>query len=128
MVTQSKLKNIVKLSKTNPVLVEKVPAELFDNAVVITGDINSKQLGIVQVEKGLKAPKWFTQLNRMEGDKLLVIANVDDVKKEEQEKFYEVLKYKQISGVDLPQGTSIIVLAKDIKNVSETILRLCIFA
>lgn len=128
MISVSKIKGILKLSKTNPVLAEKIPADIFENAVVISGEISSKQLGIVQVEKGLKAPKWFAQLNKTSGERLLVIDNIDAIKKEEQEKFYELLKYKQISGVDLPQGTSIIVLAQDIKNVSETILRLCIFA
>lgn len=124
----SKVKSILTLAKVNPVLATQTSATEFDDVIVIEGGISSKQLGIVQTEKGLKAPKWFKDITRKDGAKRLVISGVDTISKEEQEKFYEMLKYKTISGIKLPQNTEIIVLASDLKNVSETILRLCVLA
>ena len=126
MVLNSKISKIKDLSKTAPVLVLGFPSTLFGNSTILEADIPSKNLGIVNTKNGLKKPSWFNDIVKGLGSHQIVINGIDEIDKENQEKFYELLKYKAISNVELPNDCNIIVLAKELKNVSDTILELCL--
>ena len=125
MKNNSKINQIFDYAKISPVLAVGFPVEIFEGALIFNATIDSKELAVLNTQNGLKYPDWYVAIAKRKGLRQLIIADVDKISKEEQEKFYEMLKYKQISGVDLPKNTEIIVLAKNLKNVSETILRLC---
>lgn len=121
-----KINKIQELSKTSPVLAVGIPLAMLGNSTIIEATIPSKNLGVVNTAKGLKAPSWFFDIIKGNGSHQIVINNIDSIDKESQEKFYELLKYKAISDIELPADCKIIVLANDPKKVSETILRLCL--
>ncbi|MDD4815958.1 MAG: hypothetical protein PHQ62_02320 [Clostridia bacterium] len=120
-----KLRDIIKLSKISPVLVVGLPATIFGEATVINADIPSKNLGIVNTANGLKYPSWFFEILKGTASHQIIINGIDKIDKESQEKFYELLKYKAISNVELPHDCNIIVIAENLKNVSATILNHC---
>lgn len=125
MVMNCKINEIKELSKTSPVLAIGIPLSMFGQSTIIEATIPSKNLGIVNTAKGLKAPSWFYKIIKDKASHQIIITNIDSIDKESQEKFYELLKYKAISNTELPADCKIIVLANDLKKVSETILRLC---
>ncbi len=120
-----KIDQAISLSKISPVLVVGVEQKMFDDVTVVEGTIPSTKLGILNTSKGLKTPSWFYDIVKNKSSHQILITDVDAIDKENQEKFYELLKYKSISNVPLPKDCSIIVTAKNLKNVSEAILRLC---
>lgn len=122
----SKVNEIKELSKASPVLAVGIPLAMFGESTIIESTISSKSLGIINTDKGPKAPSWFYEIVKGNGSRQIIINNIDLIDKESQEKFYELLKYRAISDVELPVDCKIIVLATDLKNVSETILRLCL--
>lgn len=118
-----KIEEILSLSKVSPIIVCGLSSKMFENAVVIDAKIDSSKLGITNTKDGLKYPEWFLDLKNKE---ILIIDQIDSISKEEQEKFYELLKYKEITNTALPENIKIIVLAKDIKNVAGSTKRLCL--
>lgn len=126
MELSAKIKGAIKLSLTAPVLVVGLTGDLFGNSTIIEAGIPSKNLGIVNTAQGLKTPSWLYGIMKGKSSHQIVIDGIDSIDKESQEKFYELLKYKTISNVELPSDCTIIVTAKDLENVSETILRLCL--
>ena len=121
----SKINKIVKYAKFAPVIVCGIPKDVFEGAVIIDANIPSKELGIVNSLKGLKYPEWYLKLKKND-IKILVINLIDSIPCEEQEKFYEILKYKEITNTALPEKTRVIVLANDIEKVADSIRRLCL--
>ena len=97
---------------------------LLKNSTVLEASIPSKNLGIVNTAKGLKTPKWFYDIVENNASTQIVIKDIDSISKASQEKFAELVKYKTISGVQLPSSTTIIATASDISKVNENILRL----
>lgn len=118
------LNKIDKLSAVAPVLVAGLAKEDFKNAEILPASIPSKDLGIVNTSKGLKAPKWFVHVMKSDTN-TIVIDGIDSVSLENQEKFYELLKYKTISSIEFYKEIRIIVLYKDLKKVSPNIISLC---
>ena len=119
-----KINEILKLSQVSPIIVCELSSKIFENAVVLEANISSSQLGIVNTKNGLKYPDWFLNLKDKTKD-TLIINLIDSIPTEEQEKFYEILKYREITNTALPEDIKIILTAKNIKNVSQSILRLC---
>ena len=119
-----KIKEVAELSKIAPIIVSGVPSKLFDDAVVIDANISSKELGVVNTKDGPKYPEWFLKL-KSNGVKFLVVDGIDKLEEYEQGKFYELLKFKQITNVNLPKKIGIIVTAKDVFDVAESIKNLC---
>ena len=120
----NKIKEAIRLSKISPVLVVGIPSDLFGKSTIIEANIPPKDLGIVYTSSGLKMPEWFFGIAKGKASHQIVIDGIDLIDKEDQEKFYELLKYKAISDIDLPSDCTIIITAENLKNVSETILRL----
>ena len=115
---------VLDYAKISPVILQNGNLDDFKNAIILNASIPSKNLGIVNTKNGLKAPKWFVDVKKGENP-IIVINNLDEIDKYNQEKFYELLKYKTISNIELPLNTKIIVLAKNLENISQNILSLC---
>ena len=113
-------------SYASPVITNKVCASDFDedNAVIIPANIPSKDLGIVNTEKGMKGPKWFV-LARKNKNELLVIDGIDTIDEYMQEKFFELVKYKTISSVEFHVPIRIIITCTDVQKVSKNLASLC---
>ena len=117
---------MIKLSLVSPVLVVGLPGDLFGNSTIIDAKIPSESLGVINTAAGLKFPTWLNGIMKGNSSHRIVIDGIDLIDKENQEKFYELLKYKAISDIKLPSDCTIIVTAEELKNVSQTILRLCL--
>jgi hypothetical protein len=115
---------VQKLAEISPVLVCGLKKESIKNAEFISATISSKELGIVNTSKGIKAPKWFVNVTKNAID-TVVIDGIDTINAEEQEKFYELIKYKTISSVEFGKKIKVIVLYNDLSKVSATITSLC---
>lgn len=116
---------VLDYAKVSPVILLNGNITNFENSIVLESTILSKNLGIVNTEKGLKAPKWFIEVKNQK-EPLIVINNLDDIDKYNQEKFYELLKYKTISNVKLPANTRILILANNLEKISPNIINLCV--
>ena len=126
MFTKYQVREVIKFSKMGPVLTVGLTADNFENSTVIDANIPVKELGMTNTSTGLKYPTWFSNIKEGKSSHQIVIDGIDSIDKESQEVFYELLKYKAISDINLPSDCTIIVTAKDLKNVSETIIRLCL--
>lgn len=122
---KEKINKILKLANLSPVIALNENSESFNNAIILPANIKSKDLGVVALKQGLKVPTWFTKLFD-ENKKIIVIDKLDTIDLYNQEKFYELLKYKTISSVNLPDDCSIIITALDINKISPNILSLCL--
>jgi len=120
------IKEIDLLSNISPIIIKSslTPLVKNNNTVVIDSNINSKELGVVNGEKGKAFPKWFENLT-LKKCKYLLIDKVDLIDLEEQEKFYEILKYRTITGISIPRETKILLTIEKIENISKNILSLC---
>ncbi len=126
MASNVKVNQAKQLAKTAPVLAVDCPIEFFGAATVLPAQIPSSRLGIVNTAHGMQMPTWLDQIMHGKASHQIIIDGIDLIDRESQLKFYELLKYKMISGVELPRDCTIIVLAKDLTNVEETILRQCL--
>ncbi len=107
-----------------PVLIKDIDKKTFNDAVIIDSSIDSKDLGVVNTAKGINYPKWYDELLKLDFN-ILIIKDIDKIEKYEQEKFYEILKYKEISNIKLPKGLQIFVTYSNIDNVADSIISLC---
>lgn len=115
-------------SNISPLLIECDNFDELSNlqdVVVINAEISSCELSILNGKNGLKKPEWYISLESKKNP-FLLINQLDKIEEEEQEKFYEMLKYKTISNIDLPKNTKIVLLFKDLKKINKNILSLCL--
>ena len=126
MELNTKINEILNLSKISPVLAVGFNASLFDGFTLINSDIPSKKLAIINTAKGMKTPSWLFDILKQKTSPKILIDKIDQISEYEQEKFYELLKYKTISSVALPSDCNIIILANDISRVSKIIKSLCV--
>ena len=111
-------------AKIGPVLIKDIYKKILNDAVVIDSTINSKDLGVVNTDKGIKYPKWYDEIVKLDY-RILIIKDIDKIDEYEQEKFYELLKYKEISNFKLPKDLKIFVTYSNINNVADSIISLC---
>lgn len=106
------------LSNEYPILVENIPNEFFENSVILSNDCDVSLLNGHYEGVNFVAPDWYNILTEKCKDShtLLIINGINNINKEEQLKFVEILKYRKISTFDLPKNCSIIVTAYDLKN------------
>lgn len=95
----------------SPILLEDVPAKLFDNAVILNADCDMSELNGHYEGEEFVAPKWYYDLLKEseDGKAVLIINDMNKIAVEEQVKFIELFKYKKISTFKLPEKSLIIV-------------------
>lgn len=111
-----RLKELLMVSNI-PILVSKLPNELYDGAVILSSDIDKTQLDGHYEGIEYQPPKWLSILenNCKEDSGLLIINDINSISKDEQMKFGEILKYHKVSTFDLPKNCLIIVTATNIE-------------
>ncbi len=111
-------------AKIAPVLIKDIDKKILNEAVVIDSIIDSKDLGVVNTDKGIKYPKCYDEIVKLDY-RILIIKDIDKIDEYEQEKFYELLKYKEISNFKLPKDLKIFVTYSNLDNVADSIISLC---
>lgn len=130
--TEEMKAKLVKFLKDNtkwPLIIEGVSSANFPTSIVIPATTPSSDLGIISSETGLKYPAWAMEImiKAKKTKKIIVcIGGLDEISQEEQEKFYGMIKYKGVNGFKFPEGTQIVITAKNAKNISKRILSLAL--
>ena len=109
-----------------PILVNFISGKDIPSAIVISADVDAKELNGYYDGADYMPPKWYNELVTNNNSKVLVIDLIDSINKEEQLKFIELLEYRKISTFELPKDCVIIVTAKEVNKdkISEEIYSL----
>ena len=102
-------------SNVAPILVDFIDESSIPNCVVLPANCEITELNGHYDNVEFVSPEW---LNKLEGSTptILVIDKIDSIPKNEQTKFVEILKYRQVSTFELPKNTVIVVTAKEINE------------
>ena len=118
------LMNYIK-SNVAPILVDFIDGNNIPNSVVLPASCEITELNGHYDNTEFVSPEW---LNKLEESipTILVIDKIDSIPKNEQTKFVEILKYRQVSTFELPKDCVIIVTAKEVNKdkISEEIYSL----
>ena len=123
------LKEVLENNKKWPILLVNVNTEEIINSFVINADISNEELAVLVDDKGQTTPNWLKQLqvkSKLENNTVLIISNIDSVAEEEQNKFYGLLKYKALNGIELPLNSQIVLTCTSEEKISKKIKDLCI--
>ena len=109
-----------------PILFNFISGKDIPGAIVISADVDAKELNGHYDGADYMPPKWYNELVTNNNSKVLVIDLIDSINKEEQLKFIELLEYRKISTFELPKDCVIIVTAKEVNKdkISEEIYSL----
>jgi hypothetical protein len=103
-------------SNVAPILVDFISGQDLNEAVVLPANIDVKELNGHYDGVDYMPPKWLNKILSTNANRILVIDKIDTISKEEQLKFYELLKYRKISTFNLPEGCVIIITANEINK------------
>ena len=109
-----------------PILVDFISGNDINGAVVIPANVDIKELNGHYDGTDFMPPKWLNEILSTNASRILVIDKIDEVSKEEQLKFCELLEHRKISTFELPKNCVIFVTAKEINKdtISEEIYSL----
>ena len=115
---ENKKELLMSYIKTNvaPILVNFISGKDIPGAIVISADVDAKELNGHYDGADYIPPKWYNELVTNNNSKVLVIDLIDSINKEEQLKFIELLEYRKISTFELPKDCVIIVTAKEVNK------------
>lgn len=116
--------NILILKTNEPILVKNVNIESFSNKIVIPSNISQDKLSIIGTH-----PLWLIELELLSKKKeisILIIDKIDEIPLNEQMKFFEIIKYRSISGFKLPENTHIILTCNSFEKVADKIKSNCL--
>lgn len=102
-------------SNIAPILIENIPTTVFENATILKANCTLNELnGYLEKEKWI-IPTWYQKVKEKQDGKinLLVIDNILSLSKEEQQKFYELLKYRKVGTLVLPRNCVILIPCLD---------------
>ena len=126
---KTKLKAVIQNNFSTPLLIDGVNFSESDSAVILPSTIESKDLGIVANENGYTYPQWLNSLQEKASLKkrvYLVIDSINNISVDEQLKFYEILKYRAISSVKIPDNVQVLLTVKGSGEINPIILSLTI--
>lgn len=109
-----------------PILVDFIDGKDIPGAIVIPADVDAKELNGHYESTDFNPPEWLKKLEPTSAPTILIIDKIDSISKDEQLKFVEILKYRQVSTFELPNNTVIVVTANEINKdkINEEILSL----
>lgn len=109
-----------------PILVDFIDGKDLNEAVVLPSNIDVKELNGHYESTEFNPPEWLKKIETTSTPTILVIDKIDSIPKDEQLKFVEILKYRQVSTFELPKNTVIVVTANEINKdkINEEILSL----
>ena len=103
-------------SNVAPILVNFIDGNNIPNSVVLPANIEISELNGHYVNTEFISPEWLNKLKNSNTPTILVIDKIDSIPKNEQTKFIEILKYRQVSTFELPKNTVIVVTAEYINE------------
>ena len=106
-------------SNVAPILVDFIDASLIPNSVIIESNISLSDL---VGDNGV--PSWYLDLTCDSSSKFLVINNIDLISKEEQLKFIELLKDREVCEYKIPDNVVIVLCVSNKGNIDERIYSL----
>ena len=111
-----------------PILVDFIFGNDINGAVVLPANLDIKELNGHYDGALFMPPQWLNDILSTKESKILVIDKIDEISKEEQLKFCELLEYRKISTFELPENCVIIVTAKEINKdkINEEIFSLVV--
>lgn len=115
--SEAKRELLISYIKSNvaPILVDFIDGNSFPNSVVLPANLEKTELNGHYDNIEFVSPKWLNKLKDSTST-ILVIDKIDSIPKDEQIKFVEILKYRQVSTFELPKNTVIIVTAEHINE------------
>jgi len=103
-------------SNVAPLLIDFIDGSSLPNSVVLPANLEISELNGHYENSEFVSPEWLNKLKNSNRSTILVIDKIDSIPKNEQTKFVEILKYRQVSTFELPKNTVIIVTAKEISE------------
>lgn len=103
-------------SNVAPILVDFIDGNNIPNSVVLPANLEKSELNGHYENIKFHPPEWLNKLKNSNTPTILVIDKIDSIPKNEQTKFVEILKYRQVSTFELPKNTVIVVTAKEINE------------
>lgn len=107
------------VSGNKPILLEEnLKLDKLKYSVILDANCDRKKLRCENKRFKVVPPSWFTEitLNSRNKRSLLIVNNLNCVSKKEQRKFYELLKYKKIEFLNLPENCTILITCKNLKE------------
>lgn len=98
-----------------PILVDFLFGKDLPYATILPANLDIKELNGHYENTEYLPPRWLNELQQ-NSNNLLVIDQIDTISKQEQLKFYELLKYRKISTFALPSECRIIITATKINK------------
>lgn len=126
---KSKLKAVIQNNFSTPLLIDGAKFLESDSVVLVPSTIDSKELGIVANEGGYSYPEWLILLEekaKIKDKVYLVIDSINNISLDEQLKFYEILKYRAISSVKIPENVQILLTINGDGEINPIVLSLSI--
>ena len=114
--------NIQTLSTSFSLLIKDSQLNTNQSTVILMSNCNILDLNGHYENTEFCPPNWYTKLieKSQNGQCALIIKGIDTIKKEEQFKFIELIKYKKISTFKIPTNCTIIVTYyNDYKLINE---------
>ena len=99
-----------------PILVDFIDGNNIPNSVLLPANLEISELNGHYENIEFHPPEWLNKLKSYNTPTILVIDKIDSIPKNEQTKFLEILKYRQVSTFELPKNTVIVVTAKKINE------------
>lgn len=103
-------------SNVAPILVDFIDGNNIPNSVILPANLEISELNGYYKNIEFISPEWLNKLKSYNTPTILVIDKIDSIPKNEQTKFVEILKYRQVSTFELPKNTVIVVTAKEINE------------
>ena len=103
-------------SNVAPILVDFIDGNNIPNSVVLPANLEISELNGHYENIEFVSPEWLNKLKSYNTPTILVIDKIDSIPRNEQTKFVEILKYRQVSTFELPKNTVIVVTAKEINE------------
>ena len=115
------LLNVYLRTNVAPILIDFLESKDIPNSIILQADISKNEL--VGHYEGINycPPNWYKKLMEDINKFVIVIEDLDVIPQNEQSKFIEILKYKQVSTFEIPEEYRIIITTKNKKNISEEI-------
>ena len=111
------LEEYIKL-KTIPILIS-ADKNIFKDYIEIKADCSNEVLKGKFDSDGYQSPPWYNEVKSKDNTvNLLIITNFDKADKTKQKRFVELLKYRKIGTLNLPENCVIILLASTINKES----------
>ncbi len=112
-------------NNTKPILFTSSDYSMFDNYTILDVSVSIDDLNGHYEGTNYLPPEWYQCLCNSK-NKLLIIDNMDNISKEEQKKFIEILKYKKVGVFPLPKESKIFITSKNISVIDSEVLSYCV--